>query len=128
MFFFLMIRRPPRSTRTDTLVPFTTLFLSDRAGAVQRHARGELFPQRAEADEQIGQNLLLGARPDANAHHPRQELRIASDVRHQIEHLIGAVGQFASLGMLQHVSAWPVAPLAPPSTGRNLPPHDSWNG
>src|SRR3546814_5383167 len=24
--FFLMIRRPPRSTRTDTLVPYTTLF------------------------------------------------------------------------------------------------------
>src|SRR3546814_10021780 len=28
MFFFLMIRRPPRSTRTDTLFPYTTLFLS----------------------------------------------------------------------------------------------------
>src|SRR3546814_8547848 len=28
MCFFLMIRRPPRSTRTDTLVPYTTLFRS----------------------------------------------------------------------------------------------------
>src|SRR3546814_13770434 len=27
-FFFLRIRRPPRSTRTDTLFPYTTLFLS----------------------------------------------------------------------------------------------------
>src|SRR3546814_8681288 len=26
----LMIRRPPRSTRTDTLVPYTTLFRSER--------------------------------------------------------------------------------------------------
>src|SRR3546814_20398831 len=26
--FFLMIRRPPRSTRTDTLLPYTTLFRS----------------------------------------------------------------------------------------------------
>src|SRR3546814_16212822 len=26
--FFLMIRQPPRSTRTDTLVPYTTLFRS----------------------------------------------------------------------------------------------------
>src|SRR3546814_20018423 len=26
---FLMIRRPPRSTRTDTLFPYTTLFRSD---------------------------------------------------------------------------------------------------
>src|SRR3546814_15537650 len=25
-----MLRRPPRSTRTDTLFPYTTLFLSDR--------------------------------------------------------------------------------------------------
>src|SRR3546814_1137193 len=29
-FFFLMIRRPPRSTRTDTLFPYTTLFRSLR--------------------------------------------------------------------------------------------------
>src|SRR3546814_9451846 len=28
MFFFLKIRRPPRSTRTDTLFPYTTLFRS----------------------------------------------------------------------------------------------------
>src|SRR3546814_16317727 len=28
LFFFVMIRRPPRSTRTDTLLPYTTLFRS----------------------------------------------------------------------------------------------------
>src|SRR3546814_15909062 len=28
VFFFLMIRRPPRSTRIDTLFPYTTLFRS----------------------------------------------------------------------------------------------------
>src|SRR3546814_5725912 len=28
VFFFLMIRRPPRSTLTDTLFPYTTLFRS----------------------------------------------------------------------------------------------------
>src|SRR3546814_11396648 len=32
-FFFLMIRRPPRSTRTDTLFPYTTLF---RSAAVKK--------------------------------------------------------------------------------------------
>src|SRR3546814_5188763 len=31
VFFFLMIRRPPRSTRTDTLFPYTTLFRSRRS-------------------------------------------------------------------------------------------------
>src|SRR3546814_10560765 len=35
-----MIRRPPRSTRTDTLFPYTTLFLSlrDREGERVHHA------------------------------------------------------------------------------------------
>src|SRR3546814_5319995 len=39
-----MIRRPPRSTRTDTLFPYTTLFRSafpaQRAARVAIHARG----------------------------------------------------------------------------------------
>src|SRR3546814_11274822 len=37
--FFLMIRRPPRSTRTDTLFPYTTLFRSPDQGR-QRHRGG----------------------------------------------------------------------------------------
>src|SRR3546814_9030650 len=36
-FFFLMIRRPPRSTRTDTLFPYTTLFRSDDLGPPLGH-------------------------------------------------------------------------------------------
>src|SRR3546814_4370521 len=42
--FFLMIRRPPGSTRTDTLFPYTTLFRSD--------ARGE----QQESDDQDGES------------------------------------------------------------------------
>src|SRR3546814_16956854 len=34
--FFLMIRRPPRSTRTDTLFPYTTLFRSRIGRQVER--------------------------------------------------------------------------------------------
>src|SRR3546814_2106337 len=34
--FFLMIRRPPRSTRTDTLFPYTTLFRSVREAHPRR--------------------------------------------------------------------------------------------
>src|SRR3546814_6518142 len=33
-FFFLIIRRPPRSTRTDTLFPYTTLFRSVETQAI----------------------------------------------------------------------------------------------
>src|SRR3546814_12703097 len=35
-FFFLMIRRPPRSTRTDTLFPYTPLFRSYPALRLRR--------------------------------------------------------------------------------------------
>src|SRR3546814_2925917 len=38
--FFLMIRRPPRSTRTDTLFPYTTLFRSRRDFGVRTLAPG----------------------------------------------------------------------------------------
>src|SRR3546814_3772792 len=41
VFFFLMIRRPPRSTRTDTLFPYTTLFRSAVAEAAQEFALDE---------------------------------------------------------------------------------------
>src|SRR3546814_10684722 len=37
-----MIRRPPRSTRTDTLFPYTTLFRSDRSTPAHRLGRDPL--------------------------------------------------------------------------------------
>src|SRR3546814_15415603 len=39
LFFFLMIRRPPRSTRTDTLFPYTTLFRARAAHLADRDAQ-----------------------------------------------------------------------------------------
>src|SRR3546814_6279209 len=57
-----MIRRPPRSTRTDTLFPYTTLFRSGRKGFVEwplaeaaRSALAELV-----LDRQVG--LAYGGR------------------------------------------------------------------
>src|SRR3546814_17649423 len=41
VFFFLMTRRPPRSTRTDTLLPYTTLFRSIRQGHRQARAQAD---------------------------------------------------------------------------------------
>src|SRR3546814_5731368 len=43
LFFFLMIRRPPRSTRTDTLFPYTTLFRSERGQEVE--PEGDVVPR-----------------------------------------------------------------------------------
>src|SRR3546814_19372096 len=54
--FVLMIRRPPRSTRTDTLFPYTTLFrarqLADRRD-VEQDARGRTRNIDHFADHQI---------------------------------------------------------------------------
>src|SRR3546814_1088639 len=58
VFFFLMIRRPPRSTRTDTLFPYTTLFRSKpeadgKAEPAGKHRkRGEVDPHKVDADEE----------------------------------------------------------------------------
>src|SRR3546814_1700391 len=51
LFFFLMIRRPPRSTRTDTLFPYTTLFRSDRARRTTVDRRDVPLPARSAARE-----------------------------------------------------------------------------
>src|SRR3546814_11071618 len=53
LLFFIMIRRPPRSTRTDTLFPYTTLFRS--FDGVQ--------PAHLEASLQLQQVLLQLALP-----------------------------------------------------------------
>src|SRR3546814_15822955 len=66
LFCFLMIRRPPRSTRTDTLFPYTTLFRSlarsfptvsstrghQNAVAIQQFRRDPTRPSPDGADTQ----------------------------------------------------------------------------
>src|SRR3546814_19243202 len=47
-----MIRRPPRSTRTDTLFPYTTLFRS-RVGRIVIQLLGERVLQRDARDEAV---------------------------------------------------------------------------
>src|SRR3546814_2794930 len=58
-FFFLMIRRPPRSTRTDTLFPYTTLFRSTIDG-VQNATLGDAILNTGKhvlIDGNSGRNL-----------------------------------------------------------------------
>src|SRR3546814_14269762 len=65
VFFFLMIRRPPRSTRTDTLFPYTTLFRSCRRRSC---SRGRLSGRRDRVHANIVADAFhrdrLGHRPD----------------------------------------------------------------
>src|SRR3546814_6196417 len=67
MLFFLMIRRPPRSTRTDTLCPYTTLFRSDLERRVTERIGSEERAPRHGSEDQEGDkagaqdNLAVGA-------------------------------------------------------------------
>src|SRR3546814_18531015 len=68
-FFFLRIRRPPRSTRTDTLFPYTTLFRSQML-RVRETATAELLTQQLPKVNVLTKTLVSGATdtsdPEAN--------------------------------------------------------------
>src|SRR3546814_1783867 len=90
-----MIRRPPRSTRTDTLFPYTTLFRSalvagDRAcpareqprrgavprpGPLQGHQR-LARPRRRRPHPALGGGAPAAARRPAQHRRPAQRLRV----------------------------------------------------
>src|SRR3546814_14737453 len=80
-----MIRRPPRSTRTDTLFPYTTLFRSPRRP--ERGAERVVFLRRhVDADHAIDPGIARGGgepvRPAAQhrigiAHQDERDMRMA---------------------------------------------------
>src|SRR3546814_15373462 len=76
IFFFLMIRRPPRSTRTDTLFPYTTLFRS-RTGtsASSRAANHPIHPQPMRI--QYHHNLIEFARSEEHTSELQSLMRIS---------------------------------------------------
>src|SRR3546814_13052525 len=59
MFFFLIVRRPPRSTRTYTLFPYTTLFRSRGSGIILGRAQSESSP--AQEDIVVTGSRISGA-------------------------------------------------------------------
>src|SRR3546814_11666141 len=69
LFFFLMIRRPPRSTRTDTLFPYTTLFRSSPRGPARPphgrwdRARGPASPLPPSRRGSLASTRAAGALP-----------------------------------------------------------------
>src|SRR3546814_7914961 len=87
-----MIRRPPRSTRTDTLFPYTTLFRSERrtppiaaltslsvtsvscAGVMGRlEARGELRKPRGRCIDQQRFQPFVQPGEDQQSDHQKQD-------------------------------------------------------
>src|SRR3546814_7503500 len=75
--FFLMVRRPPRSTRTDTLVPYTTLFRSN--GSCDQ------FLRRISVKRQSCIQQRARAVAGKGAHEHRLDSRPAKDFQRMIE-------------------------------------------
>src|SRR3546814_11669847 len=71
--FFLRIRRPPRSTRTDTLFPYTTLFRSsgfpsaDARVRIANFTRSSLTTVSEPVDIQLLGTLAPAGRAEARA-------------------------------------------------------------
>src|SRR3546814_19647638 len=73
--FFLMRRRPPRSTRTDTLFPYTTLFRSGQPLAESAHQVMVVAPRTCLN----GGQLCIAERADDREHAargPRQQQHV----------------------------------------------------
>src|SRR3546814_4469415 len=79
-----MIRRPPRSTRTDTLFPYTTPFRSAMAKALSGDTVGRLAA--GEPGVQIGGSAHphRGARLDRRAAEVRQQHRIVAGEQRRV--------------------------------------------
>src|SRR3546814_18633236 len=60
-YFLLMLRRPPRSTRTDTLFPYTTLFRSEQDEQEQEDGVQHAGNRRHRAGADIGRGPCNGS-------------------------------------------------------------------
>src|SRR3546814_20327225 len=74
IFVFLMIRRPPRSTRTDTLFPYTTLFRSRLLHGAEGGAGGQVRasarrPHELRLSARFGSLCALPARDGRSEEH-----------------------------------------------------------
>src|SRR3546814_1203457 len=95
MFFFLMIRRPPRSTRTDTLFPYTTLFRSvdplDTRRSLARafHARRRIgvIHDPCLATVGRGEEAVMPGRVEAVRHRFRQHRPVDLPPRRRIQRI-----------------------------------------
>src|SRR3546814_959801 len=68
--FFLMIRRPPRSTRTDTLFPYTTLFRSpEGTGGVKEDRYEALLSFGRKLTGKLSFQLIAGAERTRSEEH-----------------------------------------------------------
>src|SRR3546814_9467586 len=72
VFFFLMIRRPPRSTLTDALFPYTTLFRSIRSSWARSTRRTASSWRRSPAAAPDRASCRTRSRANITASAPRR--------------------------------------------------------
>src|SRR3546814_3494681 len=116
-FFFLMIRRPPRSTRTDTLFPYTTLFRSPRRGSERGAGRERPRSRRHRLAGPASGEPADPGRYGAQAGRFVREGRVHGRAPRQHLRRIGPAGAGRS-GPRRPDKAWPPAP--PGSDGWRL--------
>src|SRR3546814_2823023 len=75
VFFFLMIRRPPRSTRTDTLFPYTTLSRSHRHHPPQQGVERRRHREPRRVGQPHGSQCPVGLALDHGLGRQRPALR-----------------------------------------------------
>src|SRR3546814_12491266 len=115
-----MIRRPPRSTRTDTLFPYTTLFRSDRDALL--HAAREL-PGKLLLEAAAVHQLQVARRPVAALRGSE-----AHDLQRQHDVALDRAPRIARR-RLQPVVVGPLQPRRP--RGHAVPrhaPRGDWKG
>src|SRR3546814_2127916 len=87
VFFFLMIRRPPRSTRTDILFPYTTLFRSQmNLPTVPARRCWIAIGDAPVASEAMQQARPIVAEPQASDRFPWINLRRCEQAGRSEEH------------------------------------------
>src|SRR3546814_14312372 len=86
--FFLMIRRPPRSTRTDTLFPYTTLFRSNYATITQMPQPSASYEQAIVLElTQYQRSMMADERSKAKIYSYYAD----NDTKKRIEQLFGSI-------------------------------------
>src|SRR3546814_14571470 len=115
-----MIRRPPRSTRTDTLFPYTTLFRSGEAAP----AGGERRREEVAGARHAGDHRALeGSRPDARASLGGRGRRLRARPRGgSLQGLPGAPAHVERLRLRRPAAAQPDALPDPAGGAGGLPP------
>src|SRR3546814_19484979 len=124
-----MIRRPPRSTRTDTLFPYTTLFRSDH---VMAWSTSVVSPPDGDMEAYMASLQKLYDRDD-RVHHPAHRPAVTNP-RHLVrgiprhrrqrerQHLRQPENGTAAPPLMRSHPSKALAPRPPATPGRHTPP------